>query len=238
MNRAPVERINMNRTATLLSALLFAGSITTTAHAETLKEVLARMDRSAGSFQAMTAKLSQLNHTEVINENETVNATVKLRRTKTGLTGRVDFTGTNQKIVSVEARKVRVYYPKSNLVELYDVGKYGNQLDQFLLLGFGTSGQELQKNYQVKLVGTETVGGKTTTHLELTPRSTQAKDIFKKADLWLAQDADHPVQEKIHKNDSDFTLITYSDVKLNPALSDKDLELVLPPGVKQVTPQK
>jgi outer membrane lipoprotein-sorting protein len=208
------------------------------ASAESLNDVLARMDRSSDTFQGMTAKLSQVNHTEVINENETVNATVKLHRSKTGLTGRVDFSGPNQKIVSVDARKVRVYYPKSNLVELYDVGKYGNQLDQFLLLGFGTSGQELKKNYQVRLIGSETIAGKPTTHLELTPKSKEAKDIFKKADLWLAQDADYPLQEKIHKNDQDYTLITYSDVKLNPALADKELELVLPPGVKQVTPQK
>lgn len=206
--------------------------------AESLKDVLARMDRSAGAFQSMTATLVQVSHTEVIDENETVNATVRLRRTKAGLTGRVDFTGPNRKIVSVQARKVRVFYPKSNLVELYDVGKYGNQLDQFLLLGFGTSGQELQRNYNVRLIGAETVAGRGTTHIELTPKSKQALDIFKKADLWIAQDADYPVQEKIHKNEQDYTLITYTDVKLNPPLSDKDLELVLPAGVKQVTPQK
>lgn len=229
----------MKRFSLLFTGVLFfAGFAVPGSAAESLKDVLARMDRASAKFEGMTANLTQVTHTEVINENETVNAAVKLRRTKAGLTGRVDFSGTNQKVVSVDARKVRVYYPKSNLVEFYDVGKYGNQLDQFLLLGFGTSGQELQRDYKVKLIGTENIGGKPAVHLELVPKSKQALDILKKADLWLAADADYPLQEKIHKNDQDYTLITYTDVKLNPSLSNKDLELVLPAGVKQVTPQK
>lgn len=228
----------MRHTLALFAAVAAIHITGAGAAAQTLNEVLARMDRSAASFQGMTANLTQVTHTEVINENETLNAVVKLRRTKDGLTGRVDFSGPNAKTVAVQHRKVRVYYPKSNVVELYDVGKYGSQLDQFLLLGFGTSGKELQKNYTVRLVGQESIAGRPATRLELIPKSKQALDIFKKADIWLARDADYAIQEKIHKNDQDYTLITYTDVKLNPALSDKELELVLPPGVKQVTPQK
>lgn len=206
--------------------------------AEALDAALARMDRAAAAFTGMTANFTQINRVEVINETEKLEARVKLRRTKGGLLGRVDFAGPNQRVVSVEQRKVRVYYPKSNLVELYDVGKYGNQLDHFLLLGFGTSGKELQKNYKVRLVGTETIGDRAATRLELIPKSKQALEIFKKADLWYALDAGYAIQERIQKNEQDYTLITYSDVKLNPGLTDKDLELVLPAGVKQVTPQK
>ncbi len=228
----------MTRSFALL-AVIFSGTITAPyVSAENLKAVLARMDKGAELFQGMTAKLTQVNHTEVINENETLTALVRMKRTKAGVVGRVDFTGPNQKIVSIRERELQVFYPKSNNVELYDVGKYGDQLDQFLLLGFSTSGKEIQRNYNVRLVGTETVGGRATSHLELTPKSKQAQDIFKKADVWLAQDANQPMQEKIHKNDQDYTLITYSDVKLNPPLSDKDLELILPPGVKKITPQK
>jgi outer membrane lipoprotein-sorting protein len=206
--------------------------------ADTLNGVLARMDKSAESFESMTASLNQLNHTEVINDNEKLTATVKMKRTKNGIVGRVDFAEPNRRIVGIRERQLQIFYPKSNTVELYDVGKYGDQLDEFLLLGFATSGKELQKNYKVRLIGTETVNGKVTTHLELTPKSKQAEEMFKKADIWLAQDANYPVQERIDKNGQDYTLITYSDVKLNPPLSEKDLEIALPPGVRTVTPQK
>lgn len=206
--------------------------------AESLQQVLARMDKSADSFHSMTANLTQLNHTEVINENETLNATVRMMKTKDGIAGRLDFAEPNRKIVSIRNRQLQVFYPKSNTVDLYDLGKYGEQLDQFLLLGFATSGKDLQRNYKVKLVGTPTVAGKVTSQLELTPKNEKAKETFEKAQLWLAQNESYPVQEKIDKNGQDYTLITYSDVKLNAPLSDKDLELQLPPGVKKVYPQK
>jgi outer membrane lipoprotein-sorting protein len=200
--------------------------------------VLARLDKSADTFQGMSARLTQVDHTDVIDENETRNGTVRMKRTRQGIVGRVDFTGENRMTVGIRDRQVQRYYPQSNVVETYDVGKYGDQLDQFLLLGFSTSGKELQRNYNVSLVGTEKVGGKVTTHLELAPKSKEAQEIFKRADIWLAQDENYPVQEKIRKNDKDYTLITYSEVKVNPPLSDKDLELTLPAGVKRITPQK
>lgn len=226
------------RTTLFLFGATAAISGWSVATAQTLETVLARMDRAAAGFQGMTANLIQINRVEVINETEKLEAQVKLRKTKAGLTGRVDFEGPNRRTVSVEQRKVKVYYPKSNLVELYDVGKYGNQLDHFLLLGFGTSGKELVKNYTVRLIGTEELGGRPVARLELIPKSKQALEVFKKADLWYSQESGYAIQEKIHKNGQDYTLITYSDVKLNPPLTDRDLELVLPPGVKQVTPQK
>ena len=206
--------------------------------AESLNDVLARLDTSADSFQSMTGDLTQVTHTDVINENETQNAEVRLKRTRDGIVGRVDFGPPNKKTLGIRNRQVQVYYPKTNVVELYDVGKFGEQLDQFLLLGFGTSGKELQRNYKIKLIGTETINGRAATHLELTPRSKETRNIFQKADIWLGQDVNYPVKEIVHKNDQDYTLIMYTDVKLNTPLSEKDLELNLPPDVKKITPQR
>ncbi len=222
----------------ILSLLALPACALQGAAGPSLNEVLARMDKSAESFQGMTASLTQVNHTDVLGENETQDAKVRMKRTREGIVGRVDFAGPNQKILGIRARQLKMFYPKSNVVELYDVGKYGDQLDQFLLLGFSTSGKELQRNYKVRLVGNEEIDGKPAIHLELVPRSKQAQDIFKKADIWMARDANHPLKEKIHKNEQDYTLITYTDVKLNPPLSDKDLELNLPAGVKTITPQR
>ncbi len=206
--------------------------------AESLNDVLARLDKSAESFESMTGNVTQLTHTDVIDENETQTAEVRLKRTKNGIVGRVDFGPPNKKTLGIRNRQVQMYYPKTNVVELYDVGKFGEQLDQFLLLGFGTSGKELQRNYKIKLIGTDNVNGKPAAHLELTPRSKEAQNIFKKADIWLGLDVNYPVKEKIQKNDQDYTLITYTDVKLNTPLSDKDLELNLPPDVKKIVPQQ
>lgn len=224
------SRILLIPATVLLTALSLSG--------EALPELLARMDRAASSFTGMTAALKQVEHTDVLGENETQTATVRLSKGKKGLTARVDFDEPNARVVALRGRTVEVYVPKSGTVQVYDVGKLGQQFDRFLLLGFGLSGKELQKNYSVKLVGQESIGDRMTTHIEIVPKSKEALDYLKKAELWIAQDSTYPVQEKIHKNSKDYILITYTNVRLNERLADKDLELKLPAGVKKIYPNK
>jgi outer membrane lipoprotein-sorting protein len=206
--------------------------------ADTVKDVLARMDASAQTFQGMTANLTQLQHTAIINEDERDSAMVRMKKTKEGLRGFVEFAEPNRRLIGFQNRQLEVFYPKTNTVDIYDLGKHGAQLDQFLLLGFGTSGKELERTYNIKVTGTENLNGKPTTRLELTPKTAEVKEYMQKLELWIPASASYPVQEKIHKNDQDYILIQYSDVKLNPGLTDKDLELRLPPGVNKVYPQK
>jgi outer membrane lipoprotein-sorting protein len=208
------------------------------APADTLANVLSRMDAAATSFQSMSASLNQVTHTAVIDQDDRASGTVRLKRTPNGVLGMVEFTTPQPLIVAFHSRKVEKYYPKTNVVEEYDVDKFGEQLDQFVLLGFGTSGSDLQKNYQVRMVGSEPVAGKPATRIALTPKSKQALEYLKKAELWIPDDAAHPLQEKLWKNADDYVLVTYSDVKLNPSLSAKDFELRLPSGVKRITPGK
>jgi outer membrane lipoprotein-sorting protein len=206
--------------------------------ADTLKEVLDRMDRSAETFQGMTANLTQLQHTAIINEDDRDSATVRMKKTKEGLRGFVEFAEPNRRLIGFENRELQVYYPKTNTVNIYDLGKHGAQLDQFLLLGFGTSGKQLEKTYNMRVTGAETLNGNPVTHVELLPKTAEVKEYLKKVELWIPSSASYPVQEKIDKNDQDYILIQYSDVKINPGLTDKDLALSLPAGVNKVYPQK
>lgn len=221
---------------TLLS--LCAAASVAGLRAESVSDILARMDKSAETFQGMTGTLNRLQHTAIINEDERDTANVRLKKSPTGLRGYVEFAEPNRRIVGFQNRQLQVYYPKAKRVEIYDLGKHGAQVDQFLLLGFGISGKELQKSYSMKVTGTDTVNGKSATRLELVPKSKDALEYLKKVELWIPPNQSYPIQEKIYKNAQDYILITYSDVRINPGLSDKDLELNVPPGVKQVYPQK
>ncbi len=217
-----------------IAAAAFAGR----APGDALSDVLSRMDKSAQTFESMSANITQLTHTAVIDENDQQSGSVRLKRASGGVLGFVQFTSPQPLVVAFRNRKVEKYYPKTNVVEEYDVDKYGEQLDQFILLGFGASGKDLQKNYRIRLVDAEPLAGKPATHIELIPKSKEALEYLKRAELWIPDDAAYPLQEKLWKNADDYVLINYSNVKLNPPLTDKDFELRLPPGVKRITPGK
>jgi outer membrane lipoprotein-sorting protein len=111
-------------------------------------------------------------------------------------------------------------------------------VDQFLLLGFGATGKEVASNYNVKHLGEETIDGQKTVHLELVPKSKKTLDNLRKVELWMAESGSYPVRQKFYQPSGDSTTVTYTDVKLNPALKDEALALKLPAGVKRVYPNK
>ena len=87
-------------------------------------------------------------------------------------------------------KKAELFYPKINTVQEYDLGKQSGMVEQFLLLGFGTTGKELAANYGVKLVGEETVGGQKAYHLELKPKTSTMREKLTKLDFGKLADAD------------------------------------------------
>ena len=83
----------------------------------------------------------------------------------------VEFQQPEQRTVFIKGKSVQIYYPKANTVEIYDASKYSSNMDQILLLGFGTSSAELKKSYDFKDGGAQKIGGVATTRMELTPQS-------------------------------------------------------------------
>ena len=222
--------------ATSVCALLLLAS---GAAAAPLKEVLARMDATAAAFKGMTAKIRRVSHTAVIDEDNIDSGTATLRRAKPKeVQMLVELTEPEVKSLAFQGRKLEIYFPKILTVQEYDLGKSRALLEQFLLLGFGSTGKELAANYTIGSLGEETVGGRKAHRLELTPKSAEALQHLKKVELWIAADGGYPSQQKFFLAGGDYTLVTYTDVKLNPPLSDGALRLKLPKGVKREQIQK
>ncbi len=207
-------------------------------HAETLADVLARMDRSAQTFRSLTGKMHRVQFTAVLNESSAMDGTLRLKRANKSTAGIVEFLPPDPRIVYVNGKSIQVYYPKANTVEIYDASKYVANIDQFLLLGFGTTAAELMKFYDLKLGGTEEVAGKMCARLVLTPTTPQMKTLVTKIELWIPEGDANPVREKVTEPSKNYELVDYSDIQLNPPLADASFELHLPSGVKKINPQK
>jgi outer membrane lipoprotein-sorting protein len=208
------------------------------AAADSLPDVLARMDDAAASFRALSADVRSTEHTAVINEDEIDIGTMLLKRSKRDMRMLVEFTAPNHKSVAIDDRKLEIYLPKQQTIEVYDVSKYRALLEQFLLIGFGTSGKDLAAAYGIRLAGSDTIGGQTTKKLELIPKSAEVLNNLKKLELWIPESGVYPIQQKFYLPAGDYKLVTYTNVKMNPQLSDADLKLKVPKDVKRVYPQK
>jgi outer membrane lipoprotein-sorting protein len=207
------------------------------------RDVLQRLDSGAAHFLSMSATVTYLTHTDVIDENSTETGEVVMKKVAPGeVQGLINFTAPNQRTVTFEKRSVQIYYPKIKTVQVYDLQEHGEQLDKFLMIGFGTSGSELAKDYTMTVAGTEAMKGEGSglaIHIELIPKSGQAREYIKKLELWIPEHGDpYPLREKITEPSGNSSTMTYADLKINPSLPPEALKLKLPPGVKTEHPGK
>src|SRR2546423_23855 len=165
-----------------LSALTIAMALS--ARGESLTDVLAHMDKSAVEFHSFSADVKRTEYTAVLSESTTADGAVRMRRTKGGVAGILEFGEPDPRRTRFDGHTAQTYYPKANRVEIIDVGKHGGAVEQFILLGFGSTAAEIRKAYDVKLGGVEPLNGVATTRIELTPKEAEAKKLVSKIELW------------------------------------------------------
>jgi outer membrane lipoprotein-sorting protein len=202
------------------------------------KEILSRMDAAAPGFKGMTADITRVKFTSILNDRSEEIGTMSILRSGKSLRAKIVIEKPNARAVSFEGEQVEVFYPKINTVQVFDIGKNRGLIDQFLLLGFGGSGKDLSRSYQVKSMGQEKVNGVSATRLVLTPKTAKVRESIKSVEIWVPDGEAYPIRQKFVEPSDDFTEVTYRGIKVNPGLTPAHLKLELPAGVKREYPQK
>jgi outer membrane lipoprotein-sorting protein len=205
-----------------------------------LQPVFSRMDQASAKFKGLKADMRKLSHTAVINEDSVDTGTIVVRVPKPhDLRMLIEFQQPDQKKVMIAGTKVDIYYPKTQIVQEFDLGKnHRSQVEQFLLLGFGSNSRDLLDAYSVKLGGPEIIAGEPTTRIELVPKSKELLAQFPKFELWISDETGISVQQKMYQPGGDYSLATYSKMQINPNIPESAVKLNLPKGVHWEYPQK
>lgn len=199
-----------------------------------VEPVLARMDQAAPRFRAMSADVEMITFTAIIGDKTDEHGTLKMQRLKSGdVRAVIDFSAqTDARVIAFLGKIIRIYYPNLKTYQDYDVGKNSDVLNQFLLLGFGSSGTELSRSYAISADGSEKVAGQDTTKLRLVPNDSKVKERLSRIEMWIPNDAAYPVQQQFFEPSGNYRIVTYTNVKINPPVKGT-LELKLPSGAKK-----
>ena len=205
----------------------------------TLPELFSKLDQNAGTFRAMSAKIERIDYTAVLKDSSKESGTILMMRKKPGqVEMRIDFTQPDPKQISYADKKVQSYLPKINTVQIVDVGKIDSMISQGILIGFGTTSKDLQKTYSIRITGEEAINSKPTTRVELTPKKESGLLKLRKIEVWVGNSDGYPLRQKLYQGAGDYNQATYTDLKINPAITDDDLRLNLPKNVKKEYPSK
>ena len=199
-----------------------------------MQNVLRQLDEQARDFRSLSADVDRTKVTVVVNDRSTEDGTILVRGDKMLL----DLKAPDARTVLRNGDSLWVYTPGLKRVEEYNLGKNRSLVDQFLLLGFGTGGKELEKGYLVAVLKEEKLDDRKTVELELTPKSQGVRDQIAKIEIWLDETTWLPVQQQfVEAGSGDYSIVHYSRVVRNPDIPDSSFKPHWPKGTQRVKPQ-
>jgi outer membrane lipoprotein-sorting protein len=236
--------IPLNRTVgrqyriVLAVALLAAGCVASAAQDSprwTIESIVKQMDRAASEFRSLTADLEHSKYTDVVKDTSVETGQILVRHDQKM---RIAVQKPDARTILRSGNALFVYTPKINRVEEYDLGKNRAMVDQYVLLGFGTKGEDLKKGYLVTVLGEETLDNRKTVMLELTPKSEKVRSQISKIQIWIDEASWVPVQQKFFETGSgDYFIFHYKNITLNAKVSDSRFKPDWPKNASVIKPR-
>jgi outer membrane lipoprotein-sorting protein len=217
------------------------------AETDPLEAVLKKMDAVAANFRAVQADFEWDRYEKVIDEVDDVQkGTIYYRRNGKDIEVKIDVKSAGPsasevkpepKFVLVSGGKIQMYQPKPDTLTVYDMGKNASDFESYLALGFGSSGQDLVKTFDVTYLGSEQVGGVSTAKLHLVPKSERVRNNFKEILLWIDLDRGISVQQQFYEPQGDNRLAKYSAIQMKDKLGDDIFRLKTTSKTQTVNPR-
>jgi outer membrane lipoprotein-sorting protein len=180
-----------------------------------LESVLKKMDAAASNFRTTQADFGWEQYQKVVNDKDTQKGTVYYRRAGKDIQMMAEVKEPERKYVLFKDGKLQVYQPKIEQVMNYATGKNREEIESYLVLGFGGSGQDLLKAFEVSYQGPESIDNVSTVKLQLIPKSEKLRNTFKEIFLWIDPERGISVQQQFFEPQGDYRLAKYSSIRLN-----------------------
>jgi outer membrane lipoprotein-sorting protein len=200
-----------------------------------LECVLKKMDDAAANFHTTQADFTWDQYQKVVDEHDLQKGTVYYRREGNQTEMMAAIKEPDAKFVLYKDGKLQVYQPKIEQVMAYATGNHSD-IESYLVLGFGGSGQELTKSFDVSYVGDETLEGIATAKLQLIPKSEKFRNNVAKIVLWIDLNRGISVQQEFLQSQGDSRLAKYSAVRVNEKMGNDVFQLKTTKKTQFVSP--
>ncbi len=212
-----------------LSAALLISPFAASAQSQ-LASVLSQMDAASAHFKNAQANVRYDNYTRVVNDHDIETGSIYIERTgSTEQMGAVFYNtdpsgkpaSTPARIVSFDGGTLRIFTIGTNQVDLFKAGANQARYDSFLTLGFGGSGKDLARAWDINDQGVETVDGVKTEKLDLVSKDPSVKNMFTHITIWIDPARGVSLKQVFYAPNDDNRTATYSNIRLNSSINKK-----------------
>jgi outer membrane lipoprotein-sorting protein len=193
-----------------------------------LQRVLHQMDEAGKTLKSFKARFSQTKYTFVLKDfDKPQTGDFYYAITRKGPALRQEVTSSGKKILTVKEKKAIFYQPEIKEAKIVNLtGKYEN-IAEYLTIGLGKSPAKLE-NFNLSYQGSDPVNKESCSVLLLTPKS---KSRFDSITLWIRPNG-IAAQIKFLEPNRDYSLLTYSEEKINIPMPESKFDQVLPKDVE------
>lgn len=129
---------------------------------------------------------------------------------------RLNVASPSKMTILLERSTVHHYKPDANVVEEYSLSKHKDRLEPFIVLGFTTTGRDLDKDYLVTFIGEDSIGERRILGLELTPKKDNVRAVVSKIEIWVDESSWLPARQIItHTSGGEVLTVTYRGTARN-----------------------
>jgi len=197
-----------------------------------LAAVLTQMDAASQQFKNARADFSQDYYEAIVRETTNQSGSIYFER-KGGATQMgaviVDPKRGKQKVLEFKDGMLRMFDIPNDQIRLIKPGSNQGQVETFLTLGFGGSGKDLARAWNISYGGSETLtdGGQPvkTEKLELVSKDPGVRNTFTKVTIWIDPVRGISLKQVFETPSHDRRTSTYSHVKVNGKIDAGSFEI-------------
>ena len=225
-------RMNVLRTLSLATAALglatlgcgFSGSVPSVhAQASQVATVLSQLDAASLRFKSARADIKSDYYERVVKDTTTQVGTIYFERSGSGIQmGSViadPASKKTQKVIEYKNGILQMFDPGVNQITVLRAGSNQAQYDGFLTLGFGGSGKDLARVWDITDQGSESLSDNgqpvKTEKLDLVAKDTGTRNQVSHVTIWVDPTRGVSLKQIFYTPSGDYRTETYSNIKLN-----------------------
>jgi outer membrane lipoprotein-sorting protein len=190
-----------------------------------LPTVLRQMDQASTKFKSAEADFRWDLYERVVKETTTQNGTIYFLKNGSNLQMGAKINPPSAKTIEYKDGSLQLFDPGSDHMTIVSAGKNQAQYESFLTLGFGGSGTDLAKAWDITDLGTEPIndGTKmvTTTKLNLVSKDPSVRNMFTHITIWVDPTRGISLKQQFFTPSEDQRTTYFTNIRYNQPVNTK-----------------
>ena len=188
-----------------------------------LNHVLTELDTAAAKFHSAKANFQWDQFERVVSSTDTQTGVIYFEGSGAGTRVAIDIQTADgqpaKKTVVYSNGVLKFFQPQINQMTIFHAGEKQGQYESYLTLGFGGSGSELKKSWNINYQGMETIDGVQTAKLDLVSKEASVRANFSHITIWVDLARAISLKQILYEPSGDTRTAYYKNIEYNKKIS-------------------